>query len=74
MDSGEMLTIIISELKNLGAKSIEVAVLMRKAKAKKHEVKPKYIAFEIADPFVVGYGLDHEGFGQNFPDVYQLVN
>ena len=73
MDSGDTLTIIITELKNLGAKSIEVAVLMRKAKAKKHAIQPKYIAFEIGDPFVIGYGLDHEGLGRNFPDVY-LVN
>jgi hypoxanthine phosphoribosyltransferase len=73
MDSGETLTIIINELKNLGAKSIEVAVLMRKAKAKKHTIQPKYIAFEITDPFVIGYGLDHEGFGRNFPEVYQVA-
>lgn len=40
METGETLTKVISELKNLGAKSVEVAVLLRKAKAKKHDVKP----------------------------------
>ncbi len=74
MDSGETLNKVVSELKSLGAKSVEVVVLLCKAKAKNHELKPKYIGFEIADPFVVGYGLDHEGFGRNFPDVYQLVS
>jgi hypoxanthine phosphoribosyltransferase len=73
IDSGETLSKVAGELKNLGAKTVEVAVLLRKAKAKKHELQPKYIGFEIADPFVVGYGLDHDGFGRNFPDVYQLV-
>jgi hypoxanthine phosphoribosyltransferase len=74
MDTGETLTLVVNELKSLGAKSVEVVVLLRKAKAKKHMLKPKYIGFEIADPFVVGYGLDHDGFGRNFPDVYQKVD
>jgi hypoxanthine phosphoribosyltransferase len=73
MDTGETLSRVIDELKTLGAKSVEIAVLLRKAKAKKHTLKPKYIGFEIADPFVVGYGLDYEGLGRNFPDVYQLA-
>ena len=74
MDSGETLTLVTSELKNLGAKSVEVVVLLRKSKSKKHLLKPKYIGFEIADPFVVGYGLDYDGLGRNFPDIYQKIN
>ena len=74
MDTGETLTKVVAELKNLGAKSVELAVLLRKSKAKKHALQPKYIGFEIGDPFVVGYGLDHDGFGRNFPDVYQLID
>jgi hypoxanthine phosphoribosyltransferase len=73
MDSGETLSRVVAELKELGAKSIEVAVLLRKAKSKKHDLQPKYIGFEIADPFVIGFGLDHDGFGRNLPDVYQMV-
>lgn len=72
MDTGETLSKVVDELKTLGAKSVEIAVLLRKAKAKKHTLKPKYIGFEIADPFVVGYGLDYDGLGRNFADVYQL--
>jgi hypoxanthine phosphoribosyltransferase len=74
MDSGETLNLVVNELKSLGAKSVEVVVLLRKAKAKTHVLKPKYIGFEIADPFVVGYGLDYDGFGRNFPDVYQSTS
>jgi hypoxanthine phosphoribosyltransferase len=74
MDTGETLTKVAAELKGLGAKSVEIVVLLRKAKAKKHVLQPKYIGFEIADPFVVGYGLDYDGFGRNHPDVYQQTN
>lgn len=73
MDTGATLSKVEAELKNLGAKTVEIAVLFRKAKAKKHLVQPKYIGFEISDPFVIGYGLDYEGFGRNYSDVYQLV-
>jgi hypoxanthine phosphoribosyltransferase len=71
MDTGETLVRVVNEVKNLGAKSVEVAVLLRKAKARKHAIKPKYVGFEITDPFVVGYGLDYDGLGRNFPHVYQ---
>jgi hypoxanthine phosphoribosyltransferase len=74
MDTGETLTRVVEELKNLGAKSVEIVVLLRKAKAKQHAIKPKYIAFDIADPFVVGYGLDYDGLGRNLADVYQKAD
>jgi hypoxanthine phosphoribosyltransferase len=72
MDTGETLQKVVTELKSLGAKSVEIVVLLRKVKAKNHALKPKYIGFEIADPFVVGYGLDYDGLGRNYPDIYQL--
>ena len=74
MDTGETLKKVVEELKNLGAKTVEVVVLLRKTKSKKSALKVKYIGFEIADKFVVGYGLDHNGFGRNYPDVYQVAN
>ena len=73
LDTGATLLKVVEELKNLGAKSVEVVVLLRKEKSKKNELQPKYVGFEIADEFVVGYGLDYNGFGRNFPDVYQQV-
>lgn len=74
IDTGATLLKVTEELKNLGAKTVEVVVLLRKEKSKKTSLKPKYIGFEITDEFVVGYGLDHNGLGRNFPDVYQLVD
>ena len=72
MDTGATLSKVLDELNNLGAKSVEVAVLLRKTKARKHFVQPKYIGFEITNPFVIGYGVDHEGYGRNLPSLYQL--
>ena len=33
-----------------------------------------YIGFKIPNNFVVGYGLDYEGYGRNLPAVYTLIN
>jgi hypoxanthine phosphoribosyltransferase len=31
-----------------------------------------YVGFEIPNKFVVGFGLDYDGEGRNYPDIYQL--
>ena len=30
--------------------------------------------FVVPDEFVVGYGLDYDGFGRNYPDIYTVVD
>jgi hypoxanthine phosphoribosyltransferase len=34
----------------------------------------KYAAMYIPNDFIVGYGLDYDGFGRNYPDIYTIVN
>jgi hypoxanthine phosphoribosyltransferase len=45
-----------------------------KPDAMEHDIPElEYIGFEIANKFVVGYGLDYKEQGRNFKDIYQLV-
>ncbi|MGK0364190.1 MAG: hypoxanthine phosphoribosyltransferase, partial [Saprospiraceae bacterium] len=44
-----------------------------KPDALQHSLDIKYKGFEIPTDFVVGYGLDYDGLGRNFPDIYSLV-
>ena len=39
----------------------------------RHELSLRYVALEIPNDFVVGYGLDYDGLGRNLPDVYVAV-
>ena len=33
----------------------------------------EYLGMEIPNVFIVGYGLDYNGYGRNFPDIYKIV-
>jgi hypoxanthine phosphoribosyltransferase len=69
IDSGLTLEKIVEELKSLGARSVEVAALLRKKPARERRIYAKYIGFDIDNEFVLGYGLDYDGFGRNLNDL-----
>jgi hypoxanthine phosphoribosyltransferase len=71
VDSGLTMQIIVEELKGLGTKSVEVVSLLRKKTAREKGVDVKYVGFDIDNEFVVGYGLDYDGFGRNHKDIYK---
>ena len=45
--------------------SVEVATLLYKPSATVIPVKIDYVGFEIENQFVLGYGLDYNGYGRN---------
>lgn len=71
VDSGLTLKKMLEELKSLGAKSVEVAALIRKQPAREKDIAIRYVGFEIENEFVVGYGLDYDGLGRNYRDIYK---
>lgn len=73
VDTGLTLQRIIEELKSLGTRSVEVVALLRKQMAREKMIDVKYIGFEIENEFVLGYGLDYDGFGRNLEDIYQSI-
>jgi len=73
VDTGKTLNHILEEFTELGAKSIEVLTLLYKPEANKNPVQLKYVGFEIPDKFVVGYGLDYDGYGRNLKDIYKVI-
>lgn len=55
-----------------GAESVAVASLLYKREADLFGAPPEFIGFEIADRFVVGFGLDYKQEGRNLRHVYVL--
>ncbi|GAA1753905.1 hypoxanthine phosphoribosyltransferase [Luedemannella helvata] len=59
VDSGLTLNWLLKYLASRSAATVEVVALVRKPEAVKVDVKVRYIGFDIANEFVVGYGLDY---------------
>lgn len=72
VDTGKTLAFFLEELKSFHPESIAIATLLFKPEALKNPLELKYIGFEIANNFVIGYGLDYDGIGRNLKDIYQL--
>jgi len=46
--------------------------LLRKPPAREKNIEVKYVGFDIENDFVLGYGLDYDGHGRNFTDIYRV--
>jgi hypoxanthine phosphoribosyltransferase len=73
IDSGQTLQKILEELRGLGAKSVEAVSLLRKKIAREKNTELKYVGFDLDEEFVLGYGLDYDGLGRNYKDIYKQV-
>lgn len=50
---------------NFKTKSTKFCSLLDKKVSRKTEIEPDYYGFQVDDKFVVGYGLDYEGYYRN---------
>jgi hypoxanthine phosphoribosyltransferase len=74
VDTGNTLERIVDELVIRKASEIKIATLLFKPEAYTKDIPLNYVGFEIPNDFVVGYGLDYDGFGRNLPSVYTLIS
>lgn len=73
VDTGNTIEKIITELGEQKPKEIKISTLLFKPDALKKQVKLDYVALEIPSDFIVGYGLDYDGYGRNLPNIYKVV-
>jgi hypoxanthine phosphoribosyltransferase len=71
-DTGRTLAQLVTHLRDLGPGSLRTAVLMLKRGRQEVTMRPDYVAFEIPDEFVVGYGLDYRDLYRNLPFIAAL--
>ena len=66
----------IVELKNIlaekGAAESRICTLLLKPDAYKKDIALDYVAMEIPNDFIVGFGLDYDELGRNLKDIYVL--
>ena len=74
VDTGVTLETILMQLSGFQPAEIQVATFLHKPEATIREVKLNYVGMEIPNDFILGYGLDYDGYGRNFKEIYQLVD
>jgi len=73
IDTGGTLQEIYNIFRHKNVKQLKVATLFFKPDVFRKELPIDYIGKSIEDKFIVGYGLDYNGLGRNYPEIYQLT-
>jgi len=73
VDTGKTLNEFLPKLLHHQPASLKIAALLHKPEAVIYPIQIDYLGFSIPNKFVVGYGLDYDGLGRNFKEIYQLV-
>lgn len=72
IDTGKTYQHMVEMMKDKGLKDLRIATMTYKPDAYKAGLPIHYCGFSIPDKFVIGRGLDYDGYGRNLPDIYQL--
>lgn len=72
VDTGNTIEVIVDLLKKAACNSVKIATLLLKPEAYQKSIPIDYVAMEIPNAFVLGYGLDYDGFGRNLSELYVL--
>ena len=73
IDSGHTIENLLIQLGIHKPDEIKVAALLVKPMNVSKDIKIDYKGFEIPGDFIVGYGLDYNGYGRNLKDIYKLI-
>jgi hypoxanthine phosphoribosyltransferase len=74
IDSGLTLHYLLRNLRARNPRSLEVCALLTKPERRRVDLPVKYVGFEIANRFAVGYGLDHAQRYRNLGYVAALAD
>ncbi|MCT4613355.1 MAG: hypoxanthine phosphoribosyltransferase [Marinifilaceae bacterium] len=74
VDTGVTISNTLQQIKDYNCREVLVATMLFKPDALKRDVKIDYIGMEIPNDFIVGRGLDYNGLGRNYPNIYTVVD
>ena len=73
VDTGLTLENILKQVENHRPAKIFTVALLFKPDACIKDIRIDYLGRKIPNDFVIGYGLDYNGFGRNLPDIYRII-
>ena len=74
VDSGNTIVQLNKILADAGAAESRTCTLLYKPEACRKDITLDYVAMEIPNDFIVGFGLDYDELGRNYKDIYTLVS
>lgn len=72
VDTGNTLVALKKLFEQQRPKDIKICTLCLKPEAYTKDIPLDYVAFEIENKFIVGYGMDYDKHGRNLPEIYQI--
>jgi hypoxanthine phosphoribosyltransferase len=72
VDTGRTIEALVRILQEKGASKVKVCSMLLKPEMYDKDIVLDYVAMEIPDDFIVGFGLDYNGLGRNYKDIYVL--
>lgn len=73
LDTGNTMFTLVGMLKEAEITELRTCVLMNKEERRTVDFHADYVGFEIANEFVVGYGLDFNEDYRTLPEVWTLI-
>lgn len=73
IDTGITMESLIEQLEEKEVKEVKIATLLFKSDAFIKDFNIDYIGIKIPNDFIVGFGLDYNGHGRNYKDIYKIV-
>ena len=73
VDTGLTMAHMLDTLRRQNPASIDICTLLLKPSKLQVHLDVRYSCLRIPDDFVVGYGLDYDGFGRNTKDIYTII-
>lgn len=72
VDTGNTIVELKEILAEKGASESKICTMLLKPDAYSKDVTLEYVAMEIPNDFIVGFGLDYDELGRNLKDIYVL--
>ncbi len=73
IDTGVTMQYVMSRLREEGANDVRLATMFLKPGSLRCNIKPDYVGMEIENDFVIGFGLDYDGYGRSLRSIYKIA-
>jgi hypoxanthine phosphoribosyltransferase len=73
IDTGQTLGVIMEQIKEYKPAEVRIATLLLKPDVYSNKFPIDYVGFRIPNEFVIGHGLDYDGYGRNLESIYTII-